>query len=545
MTRTRRHLMRGAVWAAALLAGCTLARSQGVGLLPVNAAPADYVVAPLTANCLQNYRLFLPPPPNVKPPGGWPVLIHLDLGGFTTSKDFSSLPAEHALAKVLAQGVAVITARATTSAATLDCDGTPEAVAGRGMFHPPGAVAPDLGFAPYDSALYAMPEKDAAMIVQHVRFNAGRAGHLLGSLDRHRVAVEGFSAGAIALSWAALGPDRRGLSPFAGLGGQYDMPTRADVALLGGGAVWWPIYDPALKPGITHFGWLGHSELPAPTIGDALPSDLVGASALHYDDVMLNPSLRLRLQYVEPSHCEDYVGTAESDAGNVRDCGFPLCFEGGGLEGMPPPEFGLHPAWSGYSWKERHGGTTQLVISSETAAGQAGGVPYTFVALAALEDDAAAWLRAQLEAPLDPWITITEARPHNDPDAAPVPVAVAGTKGLPVLKGTGSLQPGSTATIALTHARPHSPVTVVIGVNPLAPPAFGHANLPWHGGLMVPTPTLVIDGLKTGHYGDLTLAAPWPANVPPFTQLYVQAWIQDFNTPDGFAATPALQLTSP
>ncbi len=535
-TRIRRTVTAGT---AALVAGwLALASTAGAQSLPVNAVPANYVIAPLVANCMQDYRLYLPEPPLVMPAEGWPVLIHFDLSGFGVSEDFPSLPGSDFLSMVLRSGIAVVTARSTLSKPIYDCDGTPVSEPGGGLFHPPGWISPDLGASAYDDPAYPMPEKDAALIIQHVRFHAGQPGHLLQDLDKHRIAVHGVSAGAISLMWTALGPDRRGVAPFAGLGGQYDMPTRPDFAVLRAGTVWWPIFDPLLAPNLSHFGEAGLAGTPADKLGDVDPTERTRASALAFDDVMRNDTLPTYLYYDAISHCEDYASSASGCAP------FPFCFDGGGLEGLPKPQYGLHPAWNGYTWKTLYPGPTRLVVSLPEAQAQAHGVPFVDVTEANADDDITAWLRARFDEPWSAWTPIFRARPGNDPDAPAQPVGVPGTSGQPVLTGSGSLLPGTTVALTLTGARPLSTVQIVIGLDDVQPP-FGHANEPHHAGILVPESDIVIDNLKTDVTGTLVVTGTWPIGQPAFTQLYYQAWITDHHADDNLAASNALLSTTP
>ncbi|HZM01307.1 MAG TPA: hypothetical protein VFD43_13755, partial [Planctomycetota bacterium] len=213
-------------------------------------------------NCQQQYRLFLPPQGS-RPPTGWPVLVCTMLGGYVGAGVNRCVDRGTLQGRALEQGIAVIIAGMTLSTETMACEAGSERIPGHGLFHPPGFVPPGLGFAPYGSPDYAMPEKDAVMLVQHVRHHGGRPG-LLADVDPRRIAVLGQSAGANSFMWAALGPDRRDEEPFASLGGQFDEPTRPDLAVLRGGFVWWPIFHPRVRANppyfVLHFGAGGDAE---------------------------------------------------------------------------------------------------------------------------------------------------------------------------------------------------------------------------------------------------------------------------------------------
>ena len=124
---------------------------------PVNASPWSYVAPPLTGNCLQTYRLFLPQTP--MPAEGYPVVIYTDLASFQAVTDVDTIaPFKNPwLVPLLENGVAVVAARLTVSIPfqtqahfddwTLLCGFVPPAIPGHGMFHPPGVMPPDMQLA--------------------------------------------------------------------------------------------------------------------------------------------------------------------------------------------------------------------------------------------------------------------------------------------------------------------------------------------------------------------------------------------------------------
>jgi hypothetical protein len=94
--------------------------------------------------------------------------------------------------------------------------------------------------------------------------------------------------------------------------------------------------------------------------------------------------------------------------------------------------------------------------------------------------------------------------------------ALAGSLGTPVLLGSGPLSSGSPLTLTLLNASPSSPTLFIVGLSTL--------NLPFHGGLMVPSVDLVIP-LATDPTGSFSLPANWPAGIPANTSLYMQCWV--------------------
>ena len=88
-----------------------------------------------------------------------------------------------------------------------------------------------------------------------------------------------------------------------------------------------------------------------------------------------------------------------------------------------------------------------------------------------------------------------------------------------------------------TGAAPSAPATLVIG--------FGASPTPFAGGLLVPTPDVLVTGLATDADGTLELSAPWPPGLPADTTLVFQLWCIDAGAPTGFSSTIALEATTP
>jgi hypothetical protein len=425
--------------------------ASGQLIPPENPEPWSYVAPPLEGLCLQTYRLYLPRDLASIPPDGWPVLVDLDMKAFAITLE---RPVDHedVYGRLLSQGFAVIKARATPglppfefapdgslaldehgnpipnvgfqNAYGNECNvspGVPPIWPGHGIFHAPGVVPPDLvgtGIAPYDSPDYPMAEKDAVMLIQHVRHMARKSApfanaqeELMSQLDHRRISVKGTSAGAAALMWAVLGADRRNEAPFAGLGGQYDEPTQANVAFLGGALMWWPMFRPDLKLVVSHFGFQGDSEfLPSPMLlGDALTDDRQAASPLFFADPDQAAALPMYLQYSETSISEDYEGLQDPFFCQPYD----FCFDDQGLEGFNVPGgtgTAFHPAWSGYTWKTLHPDTTRLVIHTPEAFAQSNGVPAIPIYDGSFmqDTDAILWLGDRMDE-LIPWAAAPSA----------------------------------------------------------------------------------------------------------------------------------------
>jgi hypothetical protein len=117
--------------------------------------------------------------------------------------------------------------------------------------------------------------------------------------------------------------------------------------------------------------------------------------------------------------------------------------------------------------------------------------------------------------------------------------ALAGTQGLPLLIGQGALQPATTFTISLVHAKKFAPASLLLGVATL--------GVPFKGGVLVPDPSppgLVLP-LTTDDAGRIVLSGPWPAGMPSGLTLYLQYWIADLAAPQGWAASNGVSATLP
>ena len=115
--------------------------------------------------------------------------------------------------------------------------------------------------------------------------------------------------------------------------------------------------------------------------------------------------------------------------------------------------------------------------------------------------------------------------------------ALAGRAGNPSLSGAGSLISGSTTSLTLANAAAQAPLALIFGITEI--------GVPFSGGVLVPSPDLVVTGLVTNAAGGAVFAAPWPAGVPSCVSLTMQAWIQDATGPFGLTASNAVRVTTP
>jgi len=137
-------------------------------------------------------------------------------------------------------------------------------------------------------------------------------------------------------------------------------------------------------------------------------------------------------------------------------------------------------------------------------------------------------------------LTLTTAPcPFGDP-AAPWTVlggGIAGTAGIPSLAGTGSLCPNESGAIQWSGAAPAAPAVLVIGASEL--------NLPILGGLLVPSPDVLVPPLLTNGAGALAIPFSWPPGLAPGQALWMQGWVLDAGAPAGLSATNGLRLAVP
>jgi hypothetical protein len=537
--------------------------------LPVSAEPWSYVPAPDVGHCLQTYRLFLPPAPHTKPANGWPVVVQVKLSGFRQTPDTPYIDDTSFLGDLLRAGIAVVVARVTPSIDTDDplwsrtCDGVLPDIPGHGLFHPPKSIPPDLaaqGIAPYADIAYDMAEKDAVMLLQHVRFSArqiaapdrgtgsDRKGRELAmaDLDHRLIGVHGVSAGGMALMWSSVGPDRRDEAPFAGRTGQWAETSRPDIAAFERAAVWWPAFHASVRPPTPHFGMYGHSTIPAQTIGACSIEDLIAASPLAFGDAEWLSDLPLYLSYDEPSLSSSY----EPEPGGCAP--LPFCYPDQGLEGLGMQglvnangrRVGMHPAWSGFAWKTRYP-NAHLAITDATAYAQRGDVDAAplFGGLGQRylgKRDLAGWFVRQFDERRLALIDLDGQKQHAWRD---VGYGLGGSRGVPRLSGavretdTGSMAGTRTVTLTLTGALEHADVLIIGG------PGERHATLA--GGILVPLPAVIELGHRADAAGGLVIDLPWPAadeSAAGDSPDLFQMMIADRGARRGYAFTNALAL---
>ena len=112
-----------------------------------------------------------------------------------------------------------------------------------------------------------------------------------------------------------------------------------------------------------------------------------------------------------------------------------------------------------------------------------------------------------------------------------------GAAGIPRLAGSGSLSPGGVVSFGVSQAAPLAATTLFVGLEWL--------GLHFKGGVIGPTPGLVLAGLVPDAAGQLSLGAHWPSGVPAGFTFFLQAWVADAAAIKGAAATNDLLVTTP
>ena len=113
---------------------------------------------------------------------------------------------------------------------------------------------------------------------------------------------------------------------------------------------------------------------------------------------------------------------------------------------------------------------------------------------------------------------------------------LAGSSGVPVLAGTGTLEAGGAGTLTLTSARPSSPALLLV--------ALANATTPFHGGALAAWPYTFSVPLATDASGSLRLPYTWPADVLAGTPVTVQFAVKDPASPRGVSLSNALRGTA-
>ena len=113
---------------------------------------------------------------------------------------------------------------------------------------------------------------------------------------------------------------------------------------------------------------------------------------------------------------------------------------------------------------------------------------------------------------------------------------LAGTRGVPRLRGSGSLSAASTITWSLAGARSSAPAVFVVG--------FHRIQLPILGGVLVPAPDLSVL-VATDGVGAASVGVHLAQSLPSGQEISVQVWVLDPAGPAGWAAANAIAAVAP
>lgn len=114
--------------------------------------------------------------------------------------------------------------------------------------------------------------------------------------------------------------------------------------------------------------------------------------------------------------------------------------------------------------------------------------------------------------------------------------ALSGVQGDPALVGAGSPSSGEAISLTIVSGPPSGSATLVVGLTPL--------NAPFKGGVLVPSPDLLVTGLPLDASGAAVLPAVWPSGIPAGFRVLLQAWMPDAAAPQDLSATNALRITA-
>lgn len=112
-----------------------------------------------------------------------------------------------------------------------------------------------------------------------------------------------------------------------------------------------------------------------------------------------------------------------------------------------------------------------------------------------------------------------------------------GVNGVPRLMGSSTQVAGAASTLSVVDGTPLAAATLVVGLSQI--------NAPFKGGVLVPSPDVLVSGLPLNGAGAFTLPFPWPAGLPSGFSLHYQLWTPDPAAPKGLSATNGLRSTTP
>lgn len=112
-----------------------------------------------------------------------------------------------------------------------------------------------------------------------------------------------------------------------------------------------------------------------------------------------------------------------------------------------------------------------------------------------------------------------------------------GAGAVPELTGHGLLYGGTPYHLDATNAPASTPGTLVVGLSEL--------EAEFKGGIMVPSPDVLVAGLMTTPDGKYSLSGGWPSQPPSGLGLTLHFWWPDASGHTGFVASNGLRATLP
>jgi hypothetical protein len=107
----------------------------------------------------------------------------------------------------------------------------------------------------------------------------------------------------------------------------------------------------------------------------------------------------------------------------------------------------------------------------------------------------------------------------------------------PRMSAAGDLSSHSWVRYFVDDGAAAASATLVVGLNEI--------NAPFRGGVLVPSPDLLVPGLTTDAEGFVTMSFIVPGTLPSGLDIFHQVWVVDGSAPNGLIATNGLQGTTP
>jgi hypothetical protein len=136
---------------------------------------------------------------------------------------------------------------------------------------------------------------------------------------------------------------------------------------------------------------------------------------------------------------------------------------------------------------------------------------------------------------IGPFVEVSSALGALATPWADVGGALQGSGGIPVLMGQGTLEPLAPVVFTLTGVRPGSPCWLILGATA--------QEVPFKGGVLVPSLDVVAGPFFTDAQGNLTLSDTMPPDVVSGQEIYGQFWIMESSS--SLAASNALHGVVP